>query len=405
MELVHGLPRRLLDALEGGGRTGGVHAQHRAGRGGLHAHHRHVVRDGVVQLAREPEPLDRDRLPLDELALELELPATPGGACTLARRRPGVVTEVVGAREVQDVGEHLDEQERDEGRERAGTGDARHRVRVRHGDEDGREQPHEHADDDDQAHPGRAAPVGVPRTHRVERHEERDVGEERLGDLEDARGDEGDRREQHDGAGPPAAPGQRGRDREEAQDRRPGGRGVVVDPRGRREHEAQQGPDEQTTGEQGVGTALVRAERCASPPGGVRVGDGRHRRHGGLGGRRRRGLRRAAVTVARASGVRRVRRAFHGHTVTARAPRTGRGVARRGSMRRQRAAGPSRLARVSRGPPRRDRGCTPRRARARAGRASPSRAPCRSRTAGCATRTRRRPHPRARRPAAPSHPR
>ena len=56
-QLDEGVARRLLDGLEPRPCGGGVAVEHDAGRTGLHAHRRHVVRDDVVQVAGDAEPL------------------------------------------------------------------------------------------------------------------------------------------------------------------------------------------------------------------------------------------------------------------------------------------------------------------------------------------------------------
>ena len=176
----------------------------------LHAHHRHVVGDDVVQLAGDAHPIQRHRLRRGDLALPLEL-----GRALLERRSldggaPRALAEVVRPAEVERVDEdpqqHLGHERRERAGHDVGVLRVRDRVAVHHDDEPG-----EHAHDDRDPHDECASPVDRPRAHRVERDEHRDVADVHLGDAQRHRGEVGDRDDDRDRGRPPSAHGERAR--------------------------------------------------------------------------------------------------------------------------------------------------------------------------------------------------
>ena len=116
---------RALDSIaeSDGGRGIRILREHPSRGARLHADHRDVVRDDVVQLAGDAQPLDRDGLGARALALGGEL----GGALLELGARPrravGGVAEVPRAAEVEQVREHVDEAVREVRRERALAGE------------------------------------------------------------------------------------------------------------------------------------------------------------------------------------------------------------------------------------------------------------------------------------------
>ncbi len=101
MQLVDGLAGGALDAAEQVARGIRSVVDDRAGGPGLHAHHRDVVGDDVVQLAGDAHAVEGDGLRRGDLALALEL----GGALlerrALRAREPRAVAEVVRPAEVE----------------------------------------------------------------------------------------------------------------------------------------------------------------------------------------------------------------------------------------------------------------------------------------------------------------
>ncbi len=240
VQLVDGLARARLDRRERRGRGIRVLRDHPPCGSRLHADDRHVVRDHVVQLARDAQPFDRDGLRPGALALGGEL----GGALlelgARSRRSVRRVAEVPRPAEVQQVREHVDEPEREVGRDDALAGELGQLVGRHRADDQPPEQPHEHADDDDAAHDVRPQSVPAPRAHRVDRDEQGDVREQRLADLGHRADDEGTGcHERHD-LGPPPPRGERQVHRGDPEDRSPP-RGALAPAGDAIEHDARGG--------------------------------------------------------------------------------------------------------------------------------------------------------------------
>ena len=184
VQLVDGLARGVLDVLQrlappAPGRSSSTRARRR----GLHAHERHVVRDHVVQLTGQAQPLDRHRLRLGPDA------ARPAARACAARVRARSRADAHAwspnhhaPREVQDVRQQLDQHVRDERREHA------HPVERRRAPP-GRSTPgtarpaatRTWPPRPPRAHPRGPAPRRLPGADGVQRHEQRDVDDEHLG--------------------------------------------------------------------------------------------------------------------------------------------------------------------------------------------------------------------------------
>lgn len=110
--------RADVSIVSNAARRFGVTVENRPRGARLHPHRRHVVRDDVVQFARDGDAVQRDGLRRAELALTLQLNRAGEQRLALQVLVVRAVTEVVRAAEVEQVDEDLHERVGEERRAR-----------------------------------------------------------------------------------------------------------------------------------------------------------------------------------------------------------------------------------------------------------------------------------------------